>query len=264
MDKNNEEIKHGMNSQFTDTGSPTSYSLSSLPLVTQKVIASQKALKKKHRAKPAIGTANYYRALKTRDRYIDLLVKKKVLNLRIVRFHALFLTLFGCGKVTYAPGTVASAITAIFWVPVNYYLYVCGISTFFQCLFWLGAITIITLYGIFAIPLYARAVGAEDHSSIVIDEVVGQLITLLMAYPLISHLYFQEEKMLSLIIIFTHFICSFTLFRFLDISKISIVGWIDQNIKGSIGVMLDDIVAGLIAGAITVLIVLGCMNLVAG
>ena len=51
-----------------------------------------------------------------------------------------------------------------------------------------------------------------------------------------------------------HIILSFTLFRFLDIAKPLFIGWIDRNVKGSFGVMLDDLACGLIAAAVNIAI----------
>ncbi|MBT5429224.1 MAG: phosphatidylglycerophosphatase A, partial [Rhodospirillaceae bacterium] len=76
----------------------------------------------------------------------------------------------------------------------------------------------------------------SDPSQIVIDEVSGQLITL-MFIPL--------EPM--------WYLCGFILFRFLDIRKPWPIRWFDTNIKGGAGIMLDDIVAGIFACVILLL-----------
>ena len=76
----------------------------------------------------------------------------------------------------------------------------------------------------------------SDPSQIVVDEVSGQLITLMFIPP---------ETM--------WYIIGFILFRFLDIKKPWPIRWLDRNIKGGIGIMLDDIVAGIFAGMILLL-----------
>ena len=74
---------------------------------------------------------------------------------------------------------------------------------------------------------------SKDNSFIVIDEVAGMLIAL----SFIAHdpiLYFF----------------AFLLFRLLDISKPWPISWVDKNIKGGLGILLDDLIAGLFAGGI--------------
>ena len=70
-----------------------------------------------------------------------------------------------------------------------------------------------------------------DPSSIVIDEAIGIWIAL---SALDSFDIYQ-------------IILAFLLFRILDIWKPFPIGWIDKNIKGANGIMLDDVLAGLIA-----------------
>lgn len=77
------------------------------------------------------------------------------------------------------------------------------------------------------------AVNIKDPGFIVIDETAGQAITLLAA---------GTNLWLYLI--------GFALFRLLDISKPWPVGWADKNVKGGLGIMLDDILAGIIGGVI--------------
>ena len=74
----------------------------------------------------------------------------------------------------------------------------------------------------------------EDPQEIVIDEVLGQLLTLL-AIPIYETLY-------SLPIIY-YCICAFLLFRLFDIWKPYPVNYIDDNVKGAFGIMFDDIFA---------------------
>jgi len=75
--------------------------------------------------------------------------------------------------------------------------------------------------------------GLEDPSWVVIDEVAGQWLTLLFTPP-------------SLI----GYAAGFALFRLFDIWKPWPVSWADREIKGGLGIMLDDILAGLMALAV--------------
>ena len=73
--------------------------------------------------------------------------------------------------------------------------------------------------------------GEHDDGRIVIDEVVGVWIALILS----SGTLFQM-------------VMSFVFFRLFDIWKPSLIGRIDQNVKGGWGVMGDDMLAGILAG----------------
>ena len=88
----------------------------------------------------------------------------------------------------------------------------------------------------------------SDPSEVVIDEVIGQWITIL---PLGYVFYFVRSDNENLWFVW---IWAFFSFRFFDITKLGLVGWAD-NIKGALGVILDDIFAG-IAAALTVIVLL--------
>ncbi|MGL9717898.1 MAG: phosphatidylglycerophosphatase A family protein [Wolbachia sp.] len=103
----------------------------------------------------------------------------------------------------------------------------------------LGAVTIIFLFliGLWSIGNYIKHYQtSHDPKEVVIDEVVGQLLTIF----LISVLLNQKTNGLLLLL------CFFS-FRFFDIIKTWPVNWIDKNIKGPLGVMLDDVVAAILA-----------------
>ena len=70
----------------------------------------------------------------------------------------------------------------------------------------------------------------------VIDEVLGQLITIvIVGYSSIIDLNIQ-------------LILAFVLFRFFDITKPLFIGWADEKIEGGYGIMIDDVLAGIAAG----------------
>jgi phosphatidylglycerophosphatase A len=79
--------------------------------------------------------------------------------------------------------------------------------------------------------------GVHDHGSIVWDEFVGMWLTMLIV-PLLK-LPADEWKWL---------ITGFVLFRFFDMVKPWPIGWLDARIHGGLGIMIDDIVAGIMAG----------------
>ena len=93
--------------------------------------------------------------------------------------------------------------------------------------------------------------GQSDHdpSEIVMDEVVGQWIALA---PI---LYVSLSRGLDALVMWTGWIAAFVLFRLFDIWKPWLVGWADRR-GDALGVMLDDVIAGLFA-AIGVIVLAG-------
>ena len=90
---------------------------------------------------------------------------------------------------------------------------------------------------------------ADDHdpSEIVIDEVVGQWIALLPVG------YGAASSGVDLLALWPGWIAAFVLFRLFDITKPSLVGWADKR-NDAIGVMLDDVIAGIMAAIGVVLL----------
>jgi len=127
------------------------------------------------------------------------------------------LSLFYVGKIKYAPGTVASALTVIAW-------YIIDFSKNIQIIIIISAV----LIGLILCYCYSKYNGAKDPSFIVVDEFVGMSIALFMV-PKISYFYFL----------------SFLLFRILDIFKPGLISS-SEKIGNGIGIMLDDIISGII------------------
>jgi len=90
------------------------------------------------------------------------------------------------------------------------------------------SIPILFILGIISSNIHQKTTGEKDDSIIVIDEVVGQLIAMLCV-----------GNNISLII------TSFVLFRIFDILKPWPASYIDKNINNGLGVMLDDVFAGI-------------------
>ena len=103
--------------------------------------------------------------------------------------------------------------------------------------FILFSLLIITLYSLYAISDYTKKQEDKDPKEIVIDEFIGQSIPIYL-YE-ISHgtLKNTQEALLFYIYIFI-------LFRFFDIKKPFPINILDKKLKNSLGVILDDIVAG--------------------
>jgi len=134
----------------------------------------------------------------------------------------LFLTFFYSGLSPWAPGTVGSIVAAFVGVLILQYVQVDTL---------LLLTVLITIIGIKQINIYEKETGTHDDKSIVIDEVVG----LWLAFVIASDNW-------------TQIILCFIFFRIFDIWKPSIIGRIDRDVKGGLGVMGDDLLAGLIAG----------------
>jgi len=193
---------------------------------------------------------------KTREHMIQNLIKRKIVKKSTLRFHGILLTFFGCGKWKYGPGTLASFVTILIWLSVSLSFFNLEADTFYELLFWLTIITLLFIYGLLFIPLYSTLLDSTDHPSIVIDEVVGQLVALCLTYPFVKKYYFNDTWFLSNLVMFAHVFSCFIFFRFFDIAKPFFIGWVDRNIKNSFGVMFDDLLCGLISAGINIFIFL--------
>jgi phosphatidylglycerophosphatase A len=135
----------------------------------------------------------------------------------------LLATWFGSGFLPVAPGSWASLFAlpcaaVLVWLGGPFLVLLAGATLF--------------LVGIWAADAYMEAVGIHDPPAIVVDEVVGQWLTLalLPVDPLVYAL-------------------GFLLFRILDVLKPWPANFIDRAVTGGFGVMLDDVAAGIYAGA---------------
>ena len=129
------------------------------------------------------------------------------------------------GKIKYAPGTFASLATCL--------LFLLLINIFnFTVIFLITLI--IFCYSFVALNNSFDVFRSEDPQEIVIDEVVGQMLPLL-AIPIYETLY-------PLPTIY-YCVSAFILFRLFDVWKPYPISYVDNNIKGSLGIMLDDIFA---------------------
>ena len=131
------------------------------------------------------------------------------------------------GKIKYAPGTIASLITCLAFLLL---IKVFNISVIL--LFTL----IIFFYSFVAITNSFENFDSEDPQEIVIDEVVGQMLPLL-AIPI-------YETLCPLPKIY-YCVAAFLTFRLFDIWKPYPVSYVDNNVKGALGIMLDDIFASI-------------------
>lgn len=137
-----------------------------------------------------------------------------------------FLTLFFFGLSPKAPGTVGSFVALFLGLALLQYIHE---STLFMLSL------LITVIAVKQIDIYEEQVGIHDGKEIVIDELAGMWIAL-------SICGITSENMLYMAPL------AFIFFRLFDIWKPSIIGKIDEKVKGGWGVMGDDLVAGIAAG----------------
>ena len=143
------------------------------------------------------------------------------------KFNLLFVTFFYIGKIKYAPGTFASLVTCLVFLLL--------ISIFNFLVIFLITLTIFC-YSFVAINNSFDEFRSEDPQEIVIDEVVGQMLPLL-AIPIYETLYPLPTMY--------YCVSAFILFRLFDVWKPYPISYVDNNIKGSLGIMLDDILASI-------------------
>ena len=145
----------------------------------------------------------------------------------IKKINLFFLTFFFIGKIKFAPGTLASLFSCcLFLLLINIFS--------FTVLFFIKLI--IFLLSFISINYSFNEFNSKDPEEIVIDEVVGQMLVLL-AIPVYETLYPLPS--------IYYFAGGFLMFRLFDIWKPYPINYVDDNISGSLGIMLDDIIASI-------------------
>ncbi|MGQ2897144.1 membrane protein [Helicobacter pylori] len=149
---------------------------------------------------------------------------------------ACFLTLFFSGYSKKAPGTIGSLVALLLGLPILIF----SANTLF-----LGAI-FIGLIAITQIDKEEEETKRHDSSYIVIDELVGMWLAMAISGLSLAGV-----------------VLSFIFFRIYDITKPSLIGRIDKEVKGGLGVVADDALAGILAGlsALLVIHILGFFNI---
>ncbi|MGN8360455.1 phosphatidylglycerophosphatase A family protein [Helicobacter pylori] len=149
---------------------------------------------------------------------------------------ACFLTLFFSGYSKKVPGTIGSLVALLLGLPILIF----SANTLF-----LGAI-FIGLIAITQIDKEEEESKVHDSSYIVIDELVGMWLAMAISGLSLAGV-----------------VLSFIFFRIYDITKPSLIGKIDKEVKGGLGVVADDALAGILAGLSVLLVinVLGFFNI---
>ena len=137
-------------------------------------------------------------------------------------------TLGGIGMVPIAPGTFGS-ITA--WIIFVY------LSHFISMINMLIMTILFFILSIWICSEASKDLENKDHKSIVIDELVGMWIALLPVLVIANSQYERTVYALAALI----------LFRFFDILKPFPISYFDKNYKNGFGIVIDDVISGLIA-----------------
>jgi len=167
---------------------------------------------------------------------------------KIPVMNKLIATFFYIGLVSKAPGTFGSLAAIPLILTLMY----------FQNFWALLAVTVVLYFiGWFATRAVMRESGLNDPQFVVIDEVVGMLVAFitLLSIPLAlmaslsvkAYDFGQWRWWLAILLLLVLFVW----FRFFDIKKPWPASYFDQQVKNAHGVMLDDVVAGIIAGLAT-------------
>lgn len=145
-------------------------------------------------------------------------------------------TFFYIGFLRPAPGTWGSLAALLVGFAIIY-----TTNTYWLCFAILASFGL----GWWAIANQTRGNVNHDPPEIVIDEVVGQWISLLplTIWPQQSYFFIW------------YWLLAFVAFRMFDITKLGLVGWADRQL-GPLGVMLDDVIAGIMAATVITLVIL--------
>ena len=174
----------------------------------------------------------------------------------------IFVTFFGAGLLKPAPGTWGSIAG---WIAGLAILILAGEVTLFLCA---GLVFFVSLK---IVGDYEKRTCSHDNSEIVIDEVVGVWIAMCVAAPVGEIFSLPLRELIagfeSSRISIVAMILALLFFRAFDICKPSIIGRVDRDVPGGLGVMLDDVLAGFFAGlgvliVISLVVKLGAAGLI--
>ena len=152
------------------------------------------------------------------------------------KINLIFVTFLGIGYIKIASGTFASLVTSIiFFYLFRFYLSIEDFSIL--CIIMI----FVFIYSFYAIKTVENEFEQKDARQIVIDEVIGQSIPILFIEYII---FLQTQSFGADLYLYT---TSFFLFRFFDILKPFPIRYFDKNYKNSFGILFDDVLAGVYA-----------------
>ncbi len=157
----------------------------------------------------------------------------------INKINFLFVTLLGIGKIKKIPGSIASLATTLF---LFFLFHILNISPNIVLI----SVIIIFFISLYAVNIFIKDLENKDPKEIVIDEFIGQSIPLCL-YEVAHNVPKETAEILKFYFIM------FILFRIFDITKPFPVSYYEKNFKNSLGVIMDDVCAGLYVVAVLVL-----------
>ena len=157
----------------------------------------------------------------------------------INKINFLFVTLFGIGKIKKIPGSIASLATTLF---LFFLFHILNISPNIVLI----SVIIIFFISLYAVNIFIKDLENKDPKEVVIDEFIGQSIPLCL-YEVAHNVPKETAEILKFYFIM------FVFFRIFDITKPFPVSYYEKNFKNSLGVIMDDVCAGLYVVAILVL-----------
>ena len=155
------------------------------------------------------------------------------------KINFLFVTLFGIGKIKKIPGSIASLVTTLF---LFFLFHIFNISPNIILIF----VIIIFFISLYAVNIFIKNLENKDPKEVVVDEFIGQSLPICL-YE-IAH---EGTKETSEVL--TYYFVMYILFRVFDITKPFPVNYYENNFKNSLGVIMDDVCAGLYVVAVLVL-----------
>jgi phosphatidylglycerophosphatase A len=138
----------------------------------------------------------------------------------MVRFFMCIATGFYVGYLPWAPGTWGSLLA----LPLHFFL------SRLQPVQYVAFLAALLVLAVAAAGAAEKIVDRKDPGIVVIDEVAGMLVTMIGAPRTVPA-----------------YVAAFVLFRFFDILKPFPVNWVDRHLNGGVGIVADDLVAGLYA-----------------
>ena len=141
-------------------------------------------------------------------------------------------SLGGIGLIPFAPGTFGSIFAWIAFILISHFVNMLILTI------------VIIILSIWICEKVSKDLFEKDHKSIVIDELVGMWVALL---PVIYFASSQNERI-------AYAILALVFFRFFDILKPFPVSYFDQKYKNGFGIVFDDIIAGILAAVISLII----------
>ena len=173
------------------------------------------------------------------------IINAKKVKLKVpFAWYSIISTWFFVGKFPGSPGTFGSI--------ASYPLYYCILMNSYSYRhakhYLLLSVIALFIMGFFAIRKFQNVTNTYDHSYIVIDEVIGQLLTIYISLDWIFNIVYILPFDISPRV--TAFIVALIPFRYFDIKKPLIISYVNNKYKGALGVIFDDILAAIFAATV--------------